>query len=510
MTTNSTTNVSQAASQTGEPPAKPLIFVTGEHLHQTTARAVVALVRSNKPPVVFLQGSRLARLQYDDGRERPSFAEMDVYEVRYRLDRIAIWVRVTRNGPQPTPPPLEVVRDLLAEPNLPFPRARGVIFAPIFCEDGSIQATAGYDRGSGLYLHLPSGWRLPAVPQHPNASDLARARHLILRELLHDFPFVSDADRAHALALFLLPFVRELIEGPTPLHLVESPAPGTGKGLLADAVLTPALGTPPPKASQPVEEDELRKRLTAQLGTGKPVILLDNLTRSLDSAALAAAITSWPEWEDRLLGKTKVVRLPVRCVWAATGNNVSLSNEMARRAILIRLDSGVERPWLRRGFRHEDLVGWASQHRAELVWAALVFGKAWLAEGRPPGQKVIGTFEKWSQVVGGTLEVAGIGGFLDNIEELYEQADAERHEWAPLVRAWWTKFEGKAVGVADLYALALGHLTLRATSDRGRRTEFGRKLRRMRDRVIDGFRIAHAGEYQGAAQWQLVPVEAGR
>ena len=31
----------------------------------------------------------------------------------------------------------------------------------------------------------------------------------------------------------LLPFVRELIDGPTPLHLIEKPTPGTGGTLLA-------------------------------------------------------------------------------------------------------------------------------------------------------------------------------------------------------------------------------------------------------------------------------------
>ena len=32
------------------------------------------------------------------------------------------------------------------------------------------------------------------------------------------------------------------------------------------------------------------------------------------------AITA-PMWEDRVLGLTQMVRVPVRCVWVATGNN---------------------------------------------------------------------------------------------------------------------------------------------------------------------------------------------
>jgi len=46
---------------------------------------------------------------------------------------------------------------------------------------------------------------------------------LILDELLVDFPFVSKADMAHALALMLLGFVRDLIDGPTPLSWIGAP-----------------------------------------------------------------------------------------------------------------------------------------------------------------------------------------------------------------------------------------------------------------------------------------------
>lgn len=39
----------------------------------------------------------------------------------------------------------------------------------------------------------------------------------------------------------LNPFVRDLIDGPTPLHLIEAPVAGTGKGLLASIAMLPAL-----------------------------------------------------------------------------------------------------------------------------------------------------------------------------------------------------------------------------------------------------------------------------
>ena len=43
------------------------------------------------------------------------------------------------------------------------------------------------------------------------------------------------------LAALLLPFVRRMVHGPTPLHLIESPSPGTGKSLLAKVISKIAL-----------------------------------------------------------------------------------------------------------------------------------------------------------------------------------------------------------------------------------------------------------------------------
>ena len=83
-------------------------------------------------------------------------------------------------------------------------------------------------------------------------------------DMLGDFPFVGDAERAHAVAALLLPFIRDLIPGATPLHGIEASTPGTGKTLLADTLVLPSIGRPPAAMTASASEEEMRKRLTAK------------------------------------------------------------------------------------------------------------------------------------------------------------------------------------------------------------------------------------------------------
>ena len=149
-------------------------------------------------------------------------------------------------------------------------------------------------------MAIQRGVRSPKDRRRPDSGQIRDAVELLNDELLADFPFVADADRAHALALLVLPFVRELIEGRTPLHLIEKPTPGTGATLLAEVVGTPVLGPTLPAMTAATDEEEMRKRIFAKLSQSLSYVLLDNVHR-VDSEALSTALTSAPAYEDRVL-----------------------------------------------------------------------------------------------------------------------------------------------------------------------------------------------------------------
>src|SRR5690606_4628259 len=127
---------------------------------------------------------------------------------------------------------------------------------------------------------------------------------------------------------------------------------------------------------------EWRKRLTTTLRDSPPIVLIDNLSRTLDSPVVARLLTT-DYWEDRLLGTNTKLRFPIRGAIVATGNNPSVSAEISRRCVRIRLNAKVHRPWLRNGFKHADLRGWMRSNRPAMIVAARTRARAWFAVGRP-------------------------------------------------------------------------------------------------------------------------------
>ena len=291
---------------------------------------------------------------------------LDAVGLKGELDRSADFMKevMTKDGLEryPARPPNDLAPDLLARVDrLPFPTLRMLATTPVYSKDGHLISAEGYHADSGIFLAL-QGLKVPELPE-PGAA------LMLLRELLCDFPFANPGGFAHSLAALLLPFLRPRIDGPTPLHLVEAPTRGTGKGLLSEVIPLVSIGTSPGVMVQPKDGDEFEKRVTSTLLSGARVILLDNV-HTLKGEALAAALTA-RVWQGRRLGKSEMLTLPNDALWIATGNNVALDDDMPRRIVPIRLDAGVERPEARSGFRHPNLTRWVRENRPALVAACL-------------------------------------------------------------------------------------------------------------------------------------------
>ncbi len=485
----------------------PAIDARNQHLPSIADEAWGALDAANHPPSHFIFGTQLVRLRRPSGGAA-TIDPLNRDALRHRLARTAFWYKPAAEERVPALPPMHVVRDMLVEPEPRLPVLERLVEFPTFEADGTLNLEPGFHAATGTYFAPPPGFTLPPIPEAPTDEDLREARRLILNELLVDFPFVESADRAHAVQALILPVARRLIAGPTPLVLIEKPTPGTGGTLLAEVLAMPALGHPPAVMTEASDEDEWRKRITAKVLRSPAVILIDNLRERLRSPALAAALTS-TTWEDRVLRESRIVRVPIHAVWLATGNNPSLSDEIARRTIRIRLDAQMERPHERTQFLHSDLKGWATEHRGDLLWAITVLVRAWLIAGRPSGSRSMGTFEAWARVMGGILDLACIPGLLANQRRFVDESTPDSRLWNLIFEQWSRRFGERSVSVSDLFDLIKSEglpLELRGHEVHAQKTSLGMTLRQQRDRQYGRYRLEWAGERQGAQRWRLLEV----
>ena len=488
----------------------PTIETARRHLRHVTQDALNALVKANHPPRLFVRSGTLTRIREDENG-RAGISDLSTATLRVMVSRSANFVFTSRqNGTSAITPPPAVIEDTLGLGLWPqLPPLVSIVTAPVVSETGKLMTTPGYHPDARLYYHAPAGFKVPSIAPTPKTVEAARDR---VNDLFADFPFADAASRAHAWALLLLPFVRPLIEGPTPLHLIDAPKAGTGKGLLAQVCT--ALFVPEGAMIQmpPSTEEEWSKMLTTVFLDGASHLLLDN-ARNLNSPKLFGALTA-RTWTDRKLGGNEKVTLQNRLIWAATCNNIAGGDELTRRSVWIRLDAGVEQPDERKGFRHADLASHVAQNRASLIGAVMTLIRHWLEQGRPPyagSCPPVGSFEGWTRVMGGLLETIGISGFLENRAALRSRADNDTTAWHGFVNDWWEAHGTASVGASDLFGLATEWLADRLGDgqERSQKTKFGRVLRSHLDRVYDGKKVTSggtvsSGNSKGTAAYCLV------
>jgi len=494
---------------------KPTIDIRSAYPDQIMRGSWAALLLANGGPFpeVLQRGQRLVAVRGDARLE-----EYDRNSMYFRLVNVARYERVSDKGISPAEPPARVVDALLRchallEPQVP--EVTRVVAAPVFDERGDLVSTPGYHETSGIYYSPDASlegvnWS-SCIDPDPVLVEWAVSQ---IDDVIGDFPFATNADRANAFALMLLPFVRDLIPGTTPVHAVIAPTAGTGKTWLVQTLLYPSCGLVAFRGS-PKNDDEWRKALTTYLLSDPTALVFDNLN-DLDSEHLAAAVTA-PSciWSDRRLGATEEVRVPIRNAWVVTGNNLSLTSELARRSVPIKLDARSERPGLRSDFRHPDLLAYVQSRRVELAKACLIIVGNWVAAGRNEhlgsavGSIVIASFEQWARRMGGILADAGITGFLENHAAFTEVQDEETEELAELLTAWFactkehlSKREIEAL-LSPLGTLA-GVAPTALRSARDLPTALPYWLRRNRDKVAGGYKLELARRSGTARWWHVV------
>ena len=422
-----------------------VVSVSGRNPVDAADEVAAHILAGNDPPRLFSMG--LAAVQWDD---RGHLAPMDERSGERWALHVARRVTFEAAGKKDTwvvPAPGAVMKLIppLVTPKLP--PLDGIATTPYLTPNGELVAADGYHPGTRLILHC-DGLVLPEVPAEPTPGQVADAVKLLTVEWLGDFPFPGDADRAHMVAA-LLTLTGRMLFPLAPLFVFDASAAGAGKGLLATTVSLIATGQEAAIMMLPDDSEEQRKKITTALMDGRALMVWDE-AQVITGRTLAATLTA-ERYSDRILGGNKMLTVPNLFTMVALGNNVLVRGDLKRRAWPSRLVPDTDHPEKRDGWRHPYLAGWVREHRGELLAAALVIWRRWIAEGRPEADITVGSYEKWARSVGGALAAAGVEGFGANVEEWLSYSDDDADEgWAAYLARLARRYEGRWFTIADV------------------------------------------------------------
>ncbi len=313
-----------------------IVLSTDEHV--VNAQSLSALASD---PHVFCRGGVLVKVVTDDSTR---IHELSPALIRESLAANCKFIQmVTKRGKAQivdAHPPAHAVNALHNRGEYPGVRKLvGVVPFPVVRPDGSVALEYDYDPATELFRRLSR--RLPRPrATHPRGrpqggrNSSRRGGRLSLRAGMPQVGMAgTGADRAAA-----SPDRRAV-----PMWLIDANVRGSGKSLLVELVGLIVLGRDAARMSQPSDDDECRKRITSLVMAAETLVLLDNIDRPLGCASLDAVLTS-ATWSDRVLGENRTFTGRVTMTFAATGNNVGLQADTARRVSYIRLRSPLENP----------------------------------------------------------------------------------------------------------------------------------------------------------------------
>ena len=368
-------------------------------------------------------------------------------------------------------------------------------------EDKLEIVTAGWNATPRTYYDQPES--LCGID--PDLSMLSQRG--ILEDLIVDFPFADLASMENFIGLMLTPILKPALDGNVPMHLITSPLERTGKTKLAEEVFGGIiLGKPTPAIQLTGSDEERDKRILSLLLRGDTLVHFDNVRQFIDSASLSSLLTS-QTYSGRPMARSEIVSPPNNLTVVASGNNVRMTGELAKRTIPIILQPATDRPEDRTDYAHADLRRYVRTVRRQVIAALLGLIDNWRTAGSPLHTRPLGGFERWSGIVGGILAHAGFDHWRGNDAAWRRKADAGGEDLRSFAETWHAEHGTEQMTVKELFEIAesnelFGYL-IRGKTEHGRLQSFARRvLAANEDTPISTWRIKAIG-YGSTRLWYL-------
>ena len=410
-----------------------------------------------------------------------------------------------------------------------FRDLHGIIETPLMRQDGTIITEDGYDSASGLLLDK-GGIEYPPIALTPTEQQCADAL-AILKKPFAQFPFVPDEDsialgssealaarsasRSVVLSGVLTSLTRHLMRA-APMHAISAPSVATGKSYIADGIAIIATGRDAATLTFTGDEAEDEKRIVGALVQGDTVLAYDNVEKEMFGAFICSVLTQ-ESVQVRVLGSTGQHTLSTAVTLTANGNGLTLAGDLADRAVICKIDAGIDKPGEREfsGDFHADMRA----QRPVLVAAALTLLRGYIAAGSPWPQGITESrFKSWDRLVRGCLLWLGepdpyaTKDFVASTDSVRESLDALVDAIIGLIGI------GKPFSANDLVHFKIDN----ANGDAGRAMDealrgvmpvgsskapspnpVSKYLQRNRDRIIGGY-VLRGGKDSDTKRWRFV------
>ncbi|NOT13783.1 MAG: hypothetical protein HOP23_18480 [Methylococcaceae bacterium] len=495
---------------------KPMILVQPGELPRICDAAENELAKTFRH---YQRGGIIVTITTDPGTRETAVKSLSLPSLTRALAGLAVWQRYDKRSEEwvvcdPPEKHARVLHDATVYPHLPV--LNGIARQPYLRPDGSLMTDAGYDTATGMFgVFNAQQFNVPAVPTRQ------QAEHALAEfsELLSEFAFKTEYDKAAALAAILTAVVRPSLPQ-APMFHVKAPSIASGKSYLCElftAFATPQKGTP---HAFPADDEECRKLLLAELLTAPAVVEFDNLTGDLiPHKSLCTTLTS--EFiSGRILGQSKTAEVGTRALFLSSGNNVEPVRDMTRRTLTITLDPACETP-AARNFNHQP-VAEVRANRGHYVSLALTVVRGWIIAGRPKTAcKTIASYADWSDYCRQSLLWLGQADPAACIFEAMND-DPDKELLGDFLQAWFEKFGKTPALVKDVINAAQARgiqfdyaneaLLETITDIAGDRDGINRKrlgwwIKRHAGRVVNGKRLVQDKSITAnAAKWKVESV----
>ena len=320
----------------------------------------------------------------------------------------------------------------------------GIARVPYMRDNGEIVAGEGYNALTGVFHDRALALD---VPSSPTRREALRATVKLLKPFAHYKFEDRRVGRNLVLAAVLTALVRSFL--PTaPMFIVKGAMAGTGKGQIARAIARLALDSTPVFMTWGHNDEEFQKRLDTMLLASPAMLVIDNANGKLLRGDTLEMVISEGTATIRHFGKLEGATVRNRSFLMATGNNLSISGDMIRRAVVIDVlprSGSPERDLF--PFTPEDYV---REHRTELLDAAYTLMRAYRLAGMPqPELPSAGSFPQWERQVR-DLVYWLLGYDLTEQFEKNKIADPHRQNDAALLAALHGKHGSKPFKAADV------------------------------------------------------------